>query len=108
MATATTRSLLRHFGRCHLLQAAGYIGKTLEESKPLHEVVVAAVQAANQSLVGPRRLWVMGGAGASALGLSFRWMPAASVGNLLCSGRFAAAVAPWLPGRWMEGTSARA
>lgn len=46
------------------MQAAGYIGKNFEESKPLHEIVVAAVQAANESLVGPRRLWVMGGAGA--------------------------------------------
>lgn len=53
------------------MQAAGYIGKTFEESKPLHEIVVAAVQAANESLVGPRRLWVMGGAGA-APGLAAR------------------------------------
>ena len=45
------------------VQASGYIGSTYEESKPLQRLVQAAVEAANETLVGARRLWVLGGAG---------------------------------------------
>lgn len=49
--------------RLRTLQVSGYIGKTYEESEPLHRIVVAVTEAANEALVGGRRLWVTGGAG---------------------------------------------
>ena len=50
------------------LQVAGYIGATYEESRPLHELVVSATEAANEALTGARRLWVTGGAGGLRVG----------------------------------------
>lgn len=49
------------------IQAAGYIGDTPEDGLQLQRLVTTAVQAANAALVGPRRLWVLGGAGALEL-----------------------------------------
>lgn len=50
------------------MQAAGYIGDTPEDGLQLQRLVTTAVQAANAALVGPRRLWVLGGAGKPAPG----------------------------------------
>ncbi|GAB4817876.1 hypothetical protein N2152v2_004922 [Parachlorella kessleri] len=46
------------------VQTAGYIGDTPEEAQRLHSLVRSTAEAANEALVGPRRFWALGGAGA--------------------------------------------
>eukprot|EP00887_Chlorella_sp_A99_P000229 scaffold13.g229.t1 len=46
------------------IQAAGYLGDAPEQREELRSIVAAVAEAAATSLVGPRRLWVLGGAGA--------------------------------------------
>jgi hypothetical protein len=56
------RSAMR--GQQAAVQAAGYIGRNYEEGRPLQRLVGSAVRAAVECLEGPRRLWVLAGAGA--------------------------------------------
>ncbi|KAL4459076.1 hypothetical protein ABPG75_013941 [Micractinium tetrahymenae] len=46
------------------IQAAGYLGDKPEQGLQLQRLVATATQVANASLVGARRLWVLGLAGA--------------------------------------------
>lgn len=52
-------------GQDAVVQSAGYLAATYNEGKELQRIVISATQAVVDSLVeGPKRFWVLGGAGA--------------------------------------------